>query len=216
MESARLLPKFVTTPILARDKEEDENGLRRIKPQAKLRFVLFFLATMLYMQHSVGQDVRDRIQSEPSGIGSASLSAVQIDMVRQLLKADNRSSTWECPESELDEALQHLSIQSLPVAASAQPRPEANSGPGALLIEPGTGCWRGGQGANAAMWVVDFRRSRPVLIASPADDFQGYLSAVGPAFSHGLPDIVLAWHMGAGDNAQTHFRFDGVRYRVVD
>lgn len=177
--------------------------------------ILLFLLTMLSVQHLIGQDIWSRIKSDHMETLPANLSEEQIKLVRQLLKADNRSSPWGCQEPELDDALQDLFIQSLQVDAATQRGPGAKNGPGVLLIEPGAGCLRGGQGANAAMWVVDFRSSDPVLIASPADKFAGYLAVIGSVFSHGLPDIVLAWHMGAGSNPQTYFRFNGARYRAI-
>jgi hypothetical protein len=141
------------------------------------------------------------------------LSAVQIGAVRRLLTATYNDS-WACGGPDLAEAIKDLQVESLPYQNSAN-SPKAGHGPGVLLVEPGSGCLRGGQGANAAMWVIDFRSNDPVLIASPADDFSGYFWAVVPVFSHGMPDLVLAWHMSATDNPQTYFKFDGIHYRRI-
>jgi hypothetical protein len=40
-----------------------------------------------------------------------------------------------------------------------------------ILVEAGPGCARGGQGANGAMWIVEFHGSKPILLATPGQNF---------------------------------------------
>jgi hypothetical protein len=84
-----------------------------------------------------------------------------------------------------------------------------------LLVEAGSGCGRGGQGSNGAMWIVRFEGARPVLLATPKQGFNGWLYAVQASASHGLHDIVLGWHMGAFETGLAYFRFDGAHYTQI-
>jgi hypothetical protein len=54
-----------------------------------------------------------------------------------------------------------------------------------------------------------------VLLASPDNDFNGWLYSIQPSISHGYHDLVLGWHMGASDTILTFFQFDGESYNSV-
>ena len=84
-----------------------------------------------------------------------------------------------------------------------------------MLVEAGMGCARGGQGSNGAMWVVRFKTKKPVLLATPQKDFNGWLYSIQPSTSHGLRDLVLGWHMSAMETGLSYFRFDGRSYRLI-
>jgi hypothetical protein len=84
-----------------------------------------------------------------------------------------------------------------------------------ILVEAGGGCARGAQGANGSMWLLRFEGSKPVLLASPSEHFEGWLYSVQKTASHGYPDIILGWHMGAAEQILSYFQFDGRRYNAV-
>lgn len=85
-----------------------------------------------------------------------------------------------------------------------------------ILVEAGPGCARGGQGANGAMWVVLLATDgKAKVLASPADDFNGWIYSVQASTSKGYKDIVVAWHINAREATLSYFRFDGTRYRVL-
>ena len=48
------------------------------------------------------------------------------------------------------------------------------------------------------MWLIRLDGPKPVLLATP-EAFSGWLFAVLTAMSHGYPDIVTGWHMGAAE-----------------
>ncbi len=105
------------------------------------------------------------------------------------------------------------------VAASQAVRPHRAEGVAArrevLLVEAGEGCARGGQGSNGAMWLIRFDGGKPTLLASPEDDFGGWLYSVQPTQSHGYRDVVLGWHMSAREAPLCYFRYDGKSYHLI-
>jgi hypothetical protein len=114
-------------------------------------------------------------------------------------------NTWECPPAEVTALIAHLQFHTI----------ELRAGLDVLLIESGEGCARGGQGSNGGMWLVRFDGDKPSYLATPADDFNGWLYSIQPAESHGFRDIVLGWHMSASEYGLVYFRFDGKRYRAI-
>ena len=52
-------------------------------------------------------------------------------------------------------------------------------------------------------------------MASPEDNFFGWLYSVQTSTSHGYRDIVLGWHMSAGEADLTYFQFDGKSYVAI-
>jgi hypothetical protein len=84
-----------------------------------------------------------------------------------------------------------------------------------VLVEAGSGCLRGGQGSNGAMWIVQLNRGRVTLLASPAEGFEGYVYSVPITTGRGYRDIVVGWHLGASEVSLAYFRFDGAQYRKL-
>jgi hypothetical protein len=84
---------------------------------------------------------------------------------------------------------------------------------GIVYVSPDGGCLRGGQETNASLWLIDTSAPRPRIIASPKENFEGWGLGIQPHTSHGLHDIVTAWHMSADDTLLAYFRFDGTHYR---
>jgi hypothetical protein len=87
--------------------------------------------------------------------------------------------------------------------------------PHIVYVSPDGGCLRGGQGANASLWLVDTSGGRLHLIATPQQGFEGWGLAIQPHISHRLHDIVTAWHMSASETRLTYLRFDGTLYRTI-
>lgn len=112
---------------------------------------------------------------------------------------------WMCEGADLDVMIKGLIFEEIPLAP----------GKDVLLAEAGRGCARGGQGANGAMWIISFDGDTPHLLASPLNDFNGWLFSIQPSTSFGFRDIVLGWHAGAGNDGLTYFRFDGKTYNAI-
>ena len=84
-----------------------------------------------------------------------------------------------------------------------------------VLVEAGNGCARGGQGSNGAMWVIRFQGDKFSFLATPEQQFNGWLYSIQETTSHGFRDLVLGWHMGAFETDLSYFRFDGACYQVI-
>jgi hypothetical protein len=84
-----------------------------------------------------------------------------------------------------------------------------------ILVEAGPGCARGAQGANGAMWIVEFHGSKPSLLATPGRNFNGWLYSTQHTSHNEYNDIVLGWHMSAFEAGLSYFRFDGRFYKSI-
>jgi hypothetical protein len=136
---------------------------------------------------------------------SATPSNTQLQAIGKLLHGADKTGMWGCEGSDLDDMIQGLMFNEIPLAANHH----------VLLVQAGQGCGRGGQGANGAMWLIRLDGDVPVLLASPEDDFNGWLYSIQPSISHGYHDLVLGWHMGASYAILTYFQFDGKSYNSV-
>ena len=121
------------------------------------------------------------------------------------MRASPELGGWQCDPSEMDQLLKKAQVQDIAVSAQGQ----------TVLIEAPSGCARGGQGANGAMWIAEFNGSHPRWLATPKGEFNGWLFSIQPQMSHGYHDIVLGWHMSAFEAGLDYFRFDGAQYRSL-
>ena len=113
---------------------------------------------------------------------------------------------WPCAEEDEDlEWTENLKFEELPVSAREK----------IVLVEAGTGCARGGQGSNGAMWIIRFQGDKSSFLATPEQQFNGWLYSIQQTSSHGFRDLVVGWHMSAGQNDLSYFRFDGTSYRRI-
>lgn len=142
---------------------------------------------------------------------AAALSEAQQKAVALLLRGPHAFGEWNCAPGEIDAVLKNSAFEWIALIGEQGAQETGN----VLLVESPSGCARGGQGANGAMWLIRLDGPRPALIASPTQAFNGWLYSIQPASSHGLRDIVLGWHMGAGEADLTYFRFDGVAYQPI-
>jgi hypothetical protein len=60
-----------------------------------------------------------------------------------------------------------------------------------VLVEAGPGCARGAQGANGAMWLIRFQGDEFSFLATPQQQFNGWLHSIQQTTSHGFRDLVL-------------------------
>ncbi len=130
------------------------------------------------------------------------LSSAQVEAIRKTLKTDKEFMA--CGDSEsADSLLQKLMFERLQISLNRE----------TVLVEAGPGCLRGAQGANGPMWIVQINRGRITVLASPAEDFEGWIYSVQETGSKGCRDIVVGWHLSAFESTLGLFRFDGTRYR---
>jgi hypothetical protein len=125
----------------------------------------------------------------------------------RLLRKQKPDDFWESDASEIDDLIEGLRFETSPLSDKQD----------LVLVEAGSGCARGGQGANGAMWLIRFDGpdgATPTILATPKE-FSGWLFSVQPTLSHGYPDIVLGWHMSGAEASLSYFRFDGKSYRRI-
>lgn len=166
---------------------------------------LVFCASVAFAQADLWSRVST--QRDIHRIQPATLSTGQLESFARLLRKQKPDDLWDCESSQMDELIKGLTFETIPISENRQ----------MLLAEAGSGCARGGQGANGAMWLIRFEGpdgATPILLATPKE-FSGWLYSVQPAMSHGYPDIVLGWHMSAAEAALSYFRFDGKSYHLL-
>ena len=136
---------------------------------------------------------------------SIALSPKQLVVVRKALAARVRLDNWPCAQGDEPDWVNKVTFEELPISSTEQ----------AVLAQAGMGCARGGQGANGAMWVLQFKGDKLAFLATPQQEFNGWLYSVQPTSSHGFRDLVLGWHVGAGESNLSYFRFDGKSYHLL-
>ena len=137
----------------------------------------------------------------------AQLTQAELTAVRALLHSPAQRNVWECGD---DPALDTDWVNDVLFSTiSLAP------GHKTILVEAGAGCARGGQGSNGAMWIIELHGSRPTLLASPEQNFGGWLFSVQPNPHSVYSDIVVGWHMSAFESDLTYFRFNGHSYNSI-
>jgi hypothetical protein len=176
-------------------------AFRFSKPSLVLLLVLLHLP--LCAQTGVWRHWKEnRIAIEPKSI---SLPAAQRAALVRRIASRAGKDAHECEGQELKDLLEGLNFSSLAIP------PNRNL----ILVEAGSGCARGGQGANGSMWLFRFDGATPVLLATPTAGFAGWLFSVQKTEHAGMPDIILGWHMSAAETGLTYLRFDGTLYRTT-
>jgi hypothetical protein len=125
--------------------------------------------------------------------------------VKKAVAARVGLDNWPCAEEEDTDWTENLKFEELPVSVTER----------IVLVEAGTGCARGGQGSNGAMWIIRFQGDKFSFLATPQQQFNGWLYSIQQTTSHGFRDLVLGWHMSAGQNDLSYFRFDGKSYQRI-
>ena len=147
-------------------------------------FVFSCLLAIIPAQADVWQHVNPEPDPQPNRV---TVSKSQFDAIKNALRAGGGTGWQSCDVADGDDWAQALIFEELPASSTEK----------VMLVEVGPGCARGGQGANGAMWVLRFEGVKPVLLASPQQNFSGWLYSIQPATSHGLRDLVLGWHVSA-------------------
>jgi hypothetical protein len=132
-------------------------------------------------------------------------SPAELVRVKKALVARVRLDNWPCAEEDDTEWTGNLKFEELPVSVTQK----------IVLVEAGTGCARGGQGSNGAMGVIRFQGDKFSFLATPEQQFNGWLYSIQQTTSHGFRDVVLGWHMGGGETGLSYFRFDGTCYQRI-
>jgi hypothetical protein len=132
-------------------------------------------------------------------------SPAQLVRVKKVLVARVLLDNWSCAEGDDPEWTENLKFEELPVSIKEK----------IVLIEAGPGCARGGQGANGAMWIIRLQGDKFSFLATPQQQFNGWLYSIQSTSSHGFRDLVLGWHMSAGEADLSYFRFDGTSYQRI-
>jgi hypothetical protein len=130
-------------------------------------------------------------------------SQAQLVRVKKALAARVRLDKW-CTQDDR-EWTENLEFEELPVSVTEK----------IVLVEAGNGCARGGQGSNGAMWVIRFQGDKFSFLATPEQQFSGWLYSIQQTTSHGFRDLVLGWHMSAFETNLSYFRFDGACYQLI-
>lgn len=154
-------------------------------------------------------DLWSHVSTQPSSrqLQPTTLSDGQLRSFASLLRKQKPDDVWECDPSEIDDLMKGLRFEAIPLSEKQN----------MVLVEAGSGCARGGQGANGAMWLVRFDGTdgtTPTLLATPKE-FSGWIFSIQPSMSHSYPDIVLGWHMSAGEASLSYSRFDGKSYHCI-
>jgi hypothetical protein len=163
---------------------------------------LLFSLLATFAQADVWEHVNTAPDQRPTRVA---ISKAQFVEIRKTLRAAKTLGGWPCSVTDEGDWTQTLIFEDLPVSSTEK----------ILLMEAGRGCARGGQGANGAMWVVRFKGDKPVLLATLRQKFNGWLYSIQPTVNHGLRDLILGWHMSAGETGLSYFRFDGTFYRPI-
>jgi hypothetical protein len=132
-------------------------------------------------------------------------SPAELVRVKKALVARVLLDNWPCAEEDDTEWTGNLKFEELPVFVTQK----------IVLVEAGTGCARGGQGSNGAMGVIRFQGDKFSFLATPEQQFNGWLYSIQQTTSHGFRDVVLGWHMGGGETGLSYFRFDGTCYQRI-
>jgi hypothetical protein len=129
----------------------------------------------------------------------------QLVRVKRAIAGRAEVDNWNCADDDDPGWTENLKLEELPVSETEK----------IVLVEAGNGCARGGQGSNGAMWVIRFQGDKFSFLATPEQQFNGWLYSIQRTTSHGFRDLVLGWHMGGGETGLNYFRFDGTCYQRI-
>jgi len=148
-------------------------------------FVASFCSIWAFAQQpNLWQQVGD---FNPVHLKTFTPNQAQLVKVKKALVTRVRRDGWPCAyETELDWT-ENLQFEELPVSDTDK----------IVLVEAGAGCARGGQGANGAMWLLEFHGDEFTFVATPQLKFNGWLYSVQQTTSHGFRDFVLGLQMSA-------------------
>ena len=103
-------------------------------------------------------------------------SQAQLEGVKKALRARVDLDGWPCAEDDDPGWTENLKFEELPVSVKEK----------IVLVEAGPGCARGGQGSNGAMWIIRFQGDKSSFLATPQQQFNGWIYSIQTATSHGF------------------------------
>jgi hypothetical protein len=167
-------------------------------------FIFLLVCSLISCPRQTG--LWQQLQSySPSHLKIFTPSSAQRARVRKVLLERVQLDNWPCAEDDDPTWTANVVFERLPVSATEE----------IVLVEAGSGCARGGQGSNGALWMFRFHGDSISLLATPQGKFNGWLYSVQQTTSHGFRDAVLAWHISAEENDLSYFRFDGSSYQRI-
>lgn len=166
-------------------------------------FVLLLAASSLPAQTTLWSQVSGTYN--PPKTPRVKLTRAETQSIRTLLRSPAQRDVWSCGDDPDPDWVKDVFFSTISLARGHK----------TILVEAGPGCARGGQGANGAMWIVEFHGSKPTLLATPGQNFNGWIYSVQHTSHSDYNDIVLGWHMSAFEAGLAYFRFDGHSYKSI-
>jgi len=172
-----------------------------------MRSALIVVLVYSLLSFPAQTDLWEKVEGyRPLHLKTYAASPAELVRIKKALVARVGLDNWPCAEEDEDlEWTENLKFEELPVSETEK----------IVLVEAGNGCARGGQGSNGAMWVIRFQGDKFSFLATPEQQFNGWLYSIQERTSHGFRDLVLGWHMSAFENDLSYFRFDGTCYRRI-
>jgi hypothetical protein len=163
--------------------------------------LILLAASSLLAQTALWNQVRSTYN--PPRTPPVKLTSAETQSILTLLRSPTQKDIWGCEDDP--DWVNNVGFSTISLAPGHK----------TILIEAGVGCGRGAQGANGAMWIVELRGSKPTLLATPGNNFNGWLYSVQHTSHNGYNDIVLGWHMSAFETDLSYFRFNGRSYKSI-
>lgn len=123
-------------------------------------FLVVLLALLRSLALSPQQDEiwqHMNVSTRTPQLKSITLSSRQLVIVRNALPARVRLDDSPCADGSEPGWVDKVTFEELPISSTEH----------AALVQAGMGCARGGQGANGAMWVVQFKDDKLSFLATP-------------------------------------------------
>jgi hypothetical protein len=164
---------------------------------------LLFTAPNLFAQTALWNHVSSVYN--PPQMPRAQLTQVELAAIRNLLRSPAQKYDWGCDDDRDADWINSAFFSSIALTTTHR----------TILVEGRPRCALGGTGGGGPMWVVELQGSRASVLASPKQDFSGWLYSVQPNPHRVYSDIVLGWHMSAFESNLSYFRFNGHFYALI-
>ena len=171
-----------------------------------MRSALIVVLVYSLLSFPAQTDLWEKVEGyRPLHLKTYAASPAELVRIKKALVARVGLDNWPCAEGSDSQWTENLKFEELPVSETEK----------IVLVEAGNGCARGGQGSNGAMWVIRFQGDKFSFLATPEQQFNGWLYSIQETTSHGFRDLVLGWHMSAFETDLSYFRFDGACYQLI-
>lgn len=133
------------------------------------------------------------------------LTHTEFTAVRHLLRSPAYQYDWGCQDDQDADWVKDVFFSDIALAPGHR----------TILVEGGPACALGGTGGGGPMWLVELHGSSASVLASPKQNFDGWLFSIQPNPRGAYGDIVLGWHMSAFESDLSYFRFNGHSYNRI-